>query len=445
MSANPTNVLLLDPAGQEFEQAIASWNARVRHQPEAAVAPRSADDVAAAVRHAVDNTMRVRVQATGHGACAAFEGGLLISMGGLREVSVDPRTRSASISAGAQWKDVLTPAYQHGLAPLIGTSSDVGAVGYTLGGGTSWFARAYGLACDAVQQAQVVTADGSLRWVDADHEPDLFWALRGGGANFGVVTALRMGLVSHAEVYAGSLVWPVELFAEVAKAWRDWVAGLPAELTSSLAVLHAPDAPFVPEPMRGKSFVAVLGCFAGDPADGDRWTRQLRTVDGLLMDTFGPLPITRIDEVAQDPVDPLPHWVWGTMLSRCDDSVIERLARIAPRGAAPYVILEVRHVGGGVRPDPDRQGLAHWSGDFMLELISATPVPAAVAAAEALGSQLDDELADASTGMTPLNFVGSADRVGRAFTQQHLDRLREIKRRYDPANLFGGDRPLPAG
>jgi len=156
------------------------------------------------------------------------------------------------------------------------------------------------------------------------------------------------------------------------------------------------------------------------------------------------MPFTRSDEIAQDPADPLPHSLWATMLSTFDDSVIARLASIAPRGAAPYTIMEVRHVGGGPRPAADRRGLAHWSGDFMMETISVTPQPEALAAAVGFETRLDAELADVSTGMTPLNFVGGADRVGRAFTPEHLARLQEIKGRYDPANVFGGDRPLPA-
>ncbi|HET6213009.1 MAG TPA: BBE domain-containing protein, partial [Micromonosporaceae bacterium] len=186
----------------------------------------------------------------------------------------------------------------------------------------------------------------------------------------------------------------------------------------------------------------ILLCYAGEPAEGTRLTAALRTMPGLMMDQVGPIPFTRIDEVAQDPVDPLPHTLWATMTSALDDSTIAQLARIAPRGAAPYTIAEVRHVGGGARPEPDRLGLAHWSGDFLLTTISVTPEPAALAAAEELGDRLDAAFAGASTGMTPLNFTDGPQRVARAFTAAHLARLRDIKRAYDPAGIFGGDRSI---
>jgi len=443
MTAIPANLTLLSAADEAYSAACASWNARVQHRPDTIARPASASEVAAAVRHAVSHNQRVRVQATGHGACVPCEGGLLLRTGELRDVMVDPDTHTAVVSAGAQWRDVLPLAYAAGLAPVVGTTSDVGVIGFSLGGGVSWFARAYGPACDMVDAAQIVTADGNLRWVDADIEPDLFWAVRGGGPNFGVVTALRLRLTPHAELYAGSLVWPVERFDDVATAWRDWTADVPHEMTSTLAVLHAPEAPFVPEPMRGKSFVMVHACYAGSAEEGVRLAAPLREIGGLLMDDLGPMPSTRIDDIARDPVDPLPHLMWGSMLSTVDDASLTRLSEIAPRDAAPYVVLELRHIGGGVRPEPDRAGLAQWNGDFMLETISFAPTPEALSAGITLGDRLDDVLADVSTGLTPLNFVGTPDRVRRAWTPEHLARLREVKRAYDPDGIFGATARFP--
>ena len=444
MTANPLNIdkLLLGSQDPLYAAACAPWNARIHHQPDAVVAATSPDEVAAAVRYAADNGMRVRVQATGHGANAACEDGLLLATAEMRDVTIDPATGVATIGSGAKWKDVVAAAYGAGLAPPCGTSSDVGSVGFTIGGGANWFLRKYGLACDLMQGAQIVTTDGQVRWVNAESEPDLFWALRGGGPNFGVVTATQVQLMPHAQVYAGHFVWPVERFGDVVTAWRDWVVTTPREVTSNAAVLHAPDAPFVPEPMRGKSFVSVMVCYAGDEAAGTKLTEPLRAVEGMIQDEVGPMPFLRVDEVSQDPVDPLPHSIWATMTAGLDDATIASLTEISPRDAQPYTVLEIRHFGDGVQPDPDRLGLAHWSGDFLIEAISVTPTPDAYAAAAAMSDRLDVTFGPASTGMIPLNFVNSAADVDRAFTPEHMARLLSVKSAYDPANMFGGDKPI---
>ncbi len=433
---------LLERDAPGYATACASWNARVEHHPDAVALPASPEEVAAAVRYAAAHDMPVRVQMTGHGATEAVSGGMLISTVALTGVSIDPGAGSAEIHAGAKWKDVVEAAYGVGFAAPCGTSSDVGSLGFTLGGGTNWFARKYGLASDMMTAAQIVTADGRLRWVDAEHEPDLFWALRGGGPNFGVVTAIRIKLLPHPRVYAGHLMWPVDRFADVVTAWRDWVRTAPVEITSTAAVLHTPNEPSVPEPMRGRSFVAVMACYAGDPDAGAGVVAPLRDVPGRVLDEIATMPFLQIDNVSQDPVDPLPHSIWCTMLRDLDDATIAKMAAIAPRGTLPYLLMEIRHVGGGVRPPADRLGLAHWSGDFLVDTVSFTPDRHAFAAATAMADRLDAEFADVSTGMTPLNFVSGQQRVARAFTPAHLDRLRRIKDVYDPDRLFGGDRSI---
>jgi FAD/FMN-containing dehydrogenase len=444
MTLNPINLgsALLDRDDPQFAAACASWNARIQHHPDAVVAATSADEVAAAVRYAAENNMRVRVQSTGHGATAAEVGGMLLRTVGMRDVTIDPATGLATIQAGAQWKDVVSAAYGLGYAPPCGTSSDVGSLGFTLGGGANWFVRKYGLACDMMRAAQIVTADGNLRWVDETNEPDLFWAVRGGGPNFGVVTAMQMQLAPFPEVYAGHLIWPVERFTDVMTAWRDWVARMPEEITSTALVLHAPDAPFVPEPIRGQSFVIVLVCYAGDDATGIKLTEPLRGVPGMVLDELGHMPFLNVDAIAQDPVDPLPHLLWSTMIGQLDDATIASMAQIAPRGVEPYIILEARHVGGGLRPEPDRLGLAHWSGDFILSSIAVTPTPDAYAAAVVMGAQHDAMFANVSTGMTPLNFLDSPEAVSRAYTPAHLARMLTIKQAYDPTGMFGADRAI---
>jgi FAD/FMN-containing dehydrogenase len=433
---------LARPGTTAYDEMCASWNVRIAHHPDAVYAASSADEIAAAVTFATENGMPVRVQNTGHGAEAVCADGMLIRTGGLRGVSVDPEAGTANVRAGSKWIDVINAAYAYGLAPICGSSSDVGAVGFSLGGGAGWLARPYGLACDAIEAAQIVTADGNLRWVDAEHEPDLFWALQGGGPNFGIATELKIKLTPHADVYGGAMVWPVEQAAAVLPVWRDWIRGLPNEMTTTATILHAPDAPFVPEPMRGKSFVTLMMLFAGAPETGAALVEPLRRIDGLLMDQVGPRPFTTVDQVSQDPVDPLPHVLWSTMLRDVTDASIDDFVSISPRGAEPYTIMEIRHVGDGVRPAPDRQGLAHWSGDFLLMTITVTPMPEALAAAKSMAEGFDRRFADTSSGLVPLNFVAEPSDVGRAYTAEHMKRLLAIKTSYDPGNVFGGDKGL---
>lgn len=288
---------------------------------------------------------------------------------------------------------------------------------------------------------QIVTADGNLRWADDSTEPDLLWALRGGGPNFGVVTALRTRLAPAAEVYGGSLLWPVQAARQVLEGYRDWVAGVPRAVTSAVGTLHLPDAPFVPEPMRGRSVMRICLCHAGpDLSDAEEIFAPLRAIPGLVADLAGPMPYTRIDDVTMDPVDPLPYSLSGQMISGLSDEVIDLLVEIAPRDAEPYLLNLVRHLGGA--PHPAGSGLGYWSGDFALEAVSVTPDPASLAAAQEFAARLNAALGAARTGYVPLNFASAPDQVRQAYTREHGERLTELKKRFDPGGMFGGDRPI---
>jgi FAD/FMN-containing dehydrogenase len=216
--------VLLRPGDRGFAGYCTGWNSRIVHRPDLVVAARSPEHVQGAVRLAAERSMPIRVQATGHGALAACGGGVLIDVSGLGGVEVDPDQTCAVIGAGVRWQELLDAADAHGLAGLAGSSSSVGVVGYALGGGAGWLARRYGLCSDMIEAAEITTCDGVRRWVDADTEPDLLWALRGGGGNFGVVTALRLRLVPVPSVYAGAIYWPMTQAREVMTAYRDWLA-----------------------------------------------------------------------------------------------------------------------------------------------------------------------------------------------------------------------------
>lgn len=428
------------PDHAAYADLCRSWNLAVTHRPDYVLAAESAVQVQQAVRFAASRRLPVRVQSAGHGALVPASGGLLIVTSGLNEVLIDPDTSSAVVGAGVKWRAVMDAAHPNGLAPLVGSSSDVGAVGFSLGGGLSFLSRKYGLAADAIVDAQVVTADGDLRWVDDEHDPDLMWALRGGGPNFGVVTALRTRLFPLAQIYAGQLLWPIDATREVLYGYRRWLEQVPQEVTSAVGMLHLPDAPFVPEPMRGQSFARICLCHSGpDFSRIDQLLRPLRGIPGLLADLTALIPFTRADEITQDPVDPLPYTLRSEMLAELSDSVIDHLVEIAPRGAEPYILVLARHVAG---LPASTSGLAYTNGAFALEAISVVPDEGAMDAARAFGERLSAGVASAATGSVPFNFMTGPDQVPLAYSDEHAERLAQLKKRYDPTGMFGGDRAL---
>lgn len=245
---------------EQWDSARAAWNLAIDQQPAMVARPGDADEVAAVVSYARESGLRVAVQAEGHSAGALAgvgEDTLLLKTGRLTGAEIDADTRRARVGAAAKWQDVSALASPQGLAGLSGSSAEVGVVGYTLGGGHGWLARKHGLASNGVVGAEVVTADGELVRADLENEPDLFWALRGGGGNFGVVTALEFDLYPVPDLYAGMLAWPWERTTDVLHAWREWVSGLPNEMGTWARILQVPPLPDVPEPVRGRALVVV--------------------------------------------------------------------------------------------------------------------------------------------------------------------------------------------
>ncbi|MBP2473954.1 FAD/FMN-containing dehydrogenase [Crossiella equi] len=419
-----------------YDEVCGGWNSRVRHRPEVAVTPGDAADIQAAVRFAAELNLPVRVQCTGHGALAPAEGGLLIDTGGLSGIRVDPVARTAEVGAGVRWRELLDAAHPHGLAGLSGSSGNVGVVGYTLGGGSGWLARKHGLASETVLAAEVVTANGRLRWVDADREPELWWALRGGGPNVGVVTKLRLRLVEVPSVFAGATFWPVEQAGELYAAYREWTAGLPVEVTSALTFLQYPDAPAVPEPVRGRTVVALRGAGLGPSAQ--ELLAPLRSRPGALLDTWREMAYREIDAVTNDPVRPQPRTGHSTAVTALPDGLPD-----LARPGAKFTSLECRHVAGeGAR-------LGASGAEFLVFTMALTPDETGVAEAGEFGRRLTELCAPVTTGHNLLSYLlappepgGLPEQVAAAFPAEHRARLAAVKAHYDPAGLFGGDRKL---
>ena len=445
MACATVNGAVLVPGDDGYEAACGGFQLAVRHRPAVVVQPEDAAGVVAAVRFARAHDLPIAVQATGHGQLWACEGGMLINTSRFRKVTIDAERAIARVEAGAQWRDVLPAAHAHGFAALCGTSPDVGVVGYTLGGGTGWLARKYGYACDSVVAAEIVTGDG--HWLRAtEHEnADLFWALRGGGDSLGVVTALEFRLYPVPEVYGGALFFPMERAREVFVAYTHRTQTVPAELTSTICILHLPPLPFIPEPLRGQSVVAVQLCFAGAADQGAAIVSSLRGL-GPMLDVVSTMPYTEVGRIANEPEHPM-HTLIGTeSLSDLPEDLIGRvLEAVGDRTRTSLAIIAFRHLEGAYSKARESASAVSRP-DLKYLMVSVGPV-----FHESMEATVDKDtralvdLARPHRAGTPVrNFIAWNSTDREVFSSATCRRLARIKEHYDPDNLFRFGFPVPS-
>src|SRR6478672_5997239 len=433
---------LVVPGDEGWDAARQAWNLTADQRPVAVAVVADAADVVEVIDFARDAGLRVAPQGTGHAAPAMGPLGdtILLKTHRLRGVTVDPERRVARAEAGAIWIDVVEAAAEHGLAALAGSSPDVGVVGYTLGGGLSWLARKHGIGANNVTAIELVTADGDFKRVDRDHDPDLFWALRGGGGSFAVVTAIELDLFPYEQVYAGILWFPVERAAEVLTAWRNWTEIVPEEMTSVGRVMQFPPLEFIPEPVRGKSFVIVEAIYAGEAVDGAHWVAPLREL-GPVMDTVQTMSMPELSRLHMDPEGPAPGVGDGTMLTAFDAEAIE--AFVANTVGAPLLSAEVRHLGGAVaRPKAEHGALTHFDDEYLMFVVGIVPVPPAVAAVHGALKQLFAALEPWQAEHTYSNFAERGRKPGSFHSEAAYHRLKRIKAQVDPENVIRANHEL---
>jgi FAD/FMN-containing dehydrogenase len=398
--------------------------------------------VVTALRWASATGAPVAVQATGHGANFPVEQGLLISTARMTDVRVDPEERTATIAAGAKWRDVLAASAPHGLVPLTGTSTDAGAVGYTVGGGLPVLGRTYGYASDLVRSFQVVTPEGRLRETDATHEPELFWALRGGKGTVGVVTSLVTELVPLRTVLGGGLYYPAEHAEAVLTAWAEWTRTVPEEMCSAFSMLRLPPIPQLPEPIRGGFWARVAVTWTGDPAEGDELLAPIRAAAPVAVDWVREMPYTEVDSIYMEPQDPLPARESCSLLRELTpDAIRAFLGQVGPAVPdCPLLAAQLRHMGGALsRPARAEDAVCARDAAHFLEAVAVLGAPPDAEAVERATASLHIAMAPYATGRTMVNIHGTpgdaADRA-RAWTPDVHDRLRRAKRTYDPSNLL---------
>jgi FAD binding domain len=434
------------PEHPGWDEARLAWNLAVDQQPAAVVFPETAEDVVAAVELARAFGLRVAAQGTGHnaGPLGQLDDTILVKTERLRGIEIDPETRVARVDAGVRSLELVEAAARHGLSPLPGSSPDVGVVGYTLGGGLSWFGRKYGLAANSVHAIELVTADGRFVRADREHESDLFWALRGGGGTFGVVVALELRLVPVSEVYAGVLWWPIERDREVLHAWAELTRNEPPdELTTVGRYLRLPPLPDIPEPVRGKSFVVVEAIHLGEPEQADELLAPLRAL-GPVMDTVGPMSTPALSRMHMDPEHPVPARGGGMLLRTLPAEAIDELVRTAgAASSSPLVSLELRQLGGELaRARPENGALAAVDAGYALYGVGVAPTPEAAAAVGVHVEDVTDAMSPWTAERTYLNFSEARRDPRTLWADDAYDRLRRIKAAVDPADLIRSNHPL---
>ncbi|MEW1551250.1 bagremycin/ferroverdin biosynthesis FAD-dependent oxygenase BagK/FevA1 [Streptomyces tsukubensis] len=431
---------VLGPGDDGYEAEVAGFNQVVLHRPGIVAGVRNAEDVRRAVGFAAETGTPTAVQATGHGPSRAIEGaGLLINTRRMKQVTIDPVAATARAEAGTQWHQVVEAAAGHGLAPLNGSSPLVGVVGYTLGGGLGLLSRAHGFAADHVTALEIVTPDGRPRTVTAERNTDLFWALRGGKGNFGVVTAIEFRVFPVPRFYGGGLFFPGESAAEVLHAWRRWTRSVPEETSSSLALLRMPDIEQVPPFLRGGLAVHVRISHLGPGDEGDHLAGPLRKTAPVLVDTLGEMPYRRFAEIHNDPTFPIPYDERTTMLRELDRGAADDLLSLAGPGSdCTDIVVELRHLGGALgRPPATASAIDHREAAYCLSTLA---LPGSRPA------HVVDGMAHRGTGRSYLNFLagpGTAEAAERGYSPAAYARLGDIKARYDPENLFRFNHNIP--
>jgi FAD/FMN-containing dehydrogenase len=430
--------VLVFPTDPGWDDARRAWNLAVDQRPAVVALPATVDDVVDAVDYARTLGLRIAVQGTGHGAPERpLDGTMLVNTSRMTGVEVDPTGLTARVAAGTIWADVVEAAVPHGLTALHGSAHDVGVVGYSLGGGIGWLARKHGLSSSSVLSAQVVTADGEVLRADPESNADLFWALRGGGGSFGIVTEVEIALYPVAEAYAGWLVWPMERAAAVLGAWADWTKDAPEEVTSVGRMLQIPPIPEMPEPFRGRQLVVVEAAFLGDEQAGQELLRPLRDLEPEL-DTFAIVPAGALTQLHQDPPGPVPGRGEGWMLDGFDAAAAEEIVGAAAMdGTAPLLSVEVRHLEGALgRPDPNGGVLSHFEAPYAMYSVAMAPSAEAVVAVD---GRIEEVRAAAGPWLSRSAYFNFAERNADASTLYpvgNYERLVEIRAEVDPDGVF---------
>lgn len=358
------------PGDAAYDEARLPWNLHVDDRPAAVAYPAFPDEVASVVRAAASAGLKVAPQGTGHGApplAGQLGEAVLLRTSAMTELRVDAQQRTARVGAGVLWGDVVDRAGDMHLAARHTTSSSVGVVGSSLGGGLSWYGRHGGLQCSALTAVELVLADGTFVRATDDSDGDLMWAARGGGGGFGVVTALEFDLLPVSRTYAGMLAWEWIHADRVLRAWREWAVASPETVTSIVRLFRAPDEPWLPPDVRGRRLVVIDGAVLGEPDESRRLLAPLRALRPEI-DTFDTVPVASIADLHLEPAQPTAVYLDSVLLRDLPDAAIEALVVTAgPDSGTELLFVEVRQLGGALsRPAPRAGVIDRMDGEFLV-------------------------------------------------------------------------------
>ncbi|WP_211191978.1 FAD-binding oxidoreductase [Actinoplanes sp. TBRC 11911] len=438
---------VLIPVDHDYASETATFNLTLAHRPLVVVGATSTADVQNAVRFAGRRGLPVSINATGHGAVVSATGSLMINTSRMSDIKINSVAPYARIQAGVRANQLIPAAGEHGLAAISGSSPLVGSVGFTLGGGLSpVFGRSKGFAADHVRAFKIVTADGQLRHVTADREPELFWAVRGGKGNFGVVTELESGLFPASRLYGGGLYFGGEHAPAVLETWRGWVEHLPESLSTSFCLLRLPDLPFVPEPMRGRLTLHLRIAYLGSADEGAALVEPLRAAAPAFLDTVAEMPYANVASIHNDPTEPGVAVDRTALLRELSPQALDTLLSLAGPDTPPenhLMMTEVRLLGGALSRPPALPNAVGNRGDAEFCLFIASipaPVEGDIERIRAVEERFLDRMAPWGTGGMYANFMSTEDTsaasVRMAYDAVAYERLVGIKKTYDPSNMF---------
>ena len=431
-----------------YEPARMPWNVAVDQRPAAVARPGTVEDVQAVVRAATAAGLRIAPQSTGHnaGPLAAqdLSEAVLLRTDRMRSVSIDADRGIARVQGGAIWLDATEPAADHGLAALHGSSPDVGVVGYSLGGGVGWYARQLGLATNSITAIELVTPDGEHVRANSSENVELFWALRGGGGNFGVVTALEFRLYPIEHAYAGMLLWDRADADRVLRTWAEWAPDAPDSVTTAFRVLNLPPLPDIPEPLRGRSLAVIDGAVLGSDDEAERILAALRALQPE-MDTFARVPARSLVRLHMDPEGPTPAVSDGSLVDALPEAAIGAfLEQVGPGSTSSLLSSELRQLGGAVGRTPgDHGALAKIDAAYCLFAVAIAATPEMAMQGDLDAHALTAAMEPWSPGRSYLNFSENPVDPRDAFDELTWLQLKGIRSALDPEDRMMANHRIP--
>jgi FAD/FMN-containing dehydrogenase len=433
---------VITPADPRYDEARAVWNGMIDKRPALIVRCSGVADVVAAVQFARSQDLELAVRGGGHSlpGFSTTDGGIVVDLSPMKGIRVDPDARRAIAQGGVTWGELDQETQAFGLAVTGGLISSTGIAGFALGGGVGWLMRKHGLTCDNLLAADVVTADGRLVRASEDENPELYWGLRGGGGNFGIVTSFEFRLHRVGPtILAGPIFFPGDQATQILRGYRAYTANLPDEMTTLVNLTTAPPAPFLPTDVHGKKVVAVVGVYAGSPEEGRKVAAPLRELGTPITDLLAPMPYTTMQTLLDGLYSPgARNYFKAGYLGGLSDEAIDTLVRFHGPSISPSSEIHIHHLGGAVAQVPaDATAFGQREAPYLLNLVARWTDPTTDDAQIAWARDLYAAVEPFGTGGTYVNFLSSGDdRVAAAYGPDNYERLARLKETWDPTNVF---------